>query len=267
MLDRKTSNRSDMKRGANGEFTALAGVRSYVIHDVDKMQPFFMSVISHADHWLFISSTGGLTAGRVSPESALFPYVPVDRIHESTPHTGSKTLLRVQSEDRDHLWEPFNREQDGRYEVTRNLYKAVSGGEICFEEINHDLELGFRYTWQLSDRFGFSRCSELHNLAGCRVCLREKPSRPCVKLAPPSAALIASVMRSLAAVGMANLLWARSRLPCTTASRLLKSCAMPPVNWPTASIFWAWRSSFSACLRTVISCTVPAICRGSPESS
>ena len=30
-----------------------------------------------------------------------------------------------------------------------------------------------------------------------------------------------------------------SRLPRTAMSRLLKSCATPPVSWPTASIFWA----------------------------
>ncbi len=30
----------------------------------------------------------------------------------------------------------------------------------------------------------------------------------------------------------------RSRLACTICRMLLKSCAMPPVSWPTASIFW-----------------------------
>lgn len=29
------------------------------------MPPFFVSVISSAGHWLFVSSSGGLTAGRV----------------------------------------------------------------------------------------------------------------------------------------------------------------------------------------------------------
>ena len=37
-----------------------------------------------------------------------------------------------------------------------------------------------------------------------------------------------------------------SRLPEMPASRLLKSCAMPPVSWPTASIFCAWRSCSSS---------------------
>ena len=76
----------------SGEFIDVAGERYYVIRNVDEMAPFFISVISNDDHWLFVSSTGGLTAGRVSPETALFPYVTVDKIHESTPHTGCKTM-------------------------------------------------------------------------------------------------------------------------------------------------------------------------------
>ena len=164
MLDLETNSQSNMDRGASGEFTTIDGIRSYVIRDVDTMPPFFVSVISHSDHWLFASSTGGLTAGRVSPDSALFPYIPVDKVHESTPHTGSKTLLRVESEGQQNLWEPFNQEQDGRYAVSRNLYKAVSGGTLCFEETNHDLELQFRYAWLLSDSFGFSRRCELKSL-------------------------------------------------------------------------------------------------------
>src|SRR4028119_2232402 len=36
-----------------------------------------------------------------------------------------------------------------------------------------------------------------------------------------------------------------SRLPEIPAKRLLKSCASPPVSWPTASIFWDWRGRAS----------------------
>ena len=35
-------------------------------------------------------------------------------------------------------------------------------------------------------------------------------------------------------------------VPVMTVRILLKSCAMPPVSWPTASIFWAWRNCASA---------------------
>ncbi len=42
-------------------------------------------------------------------------------------------------------------------------------------------------------------------------------------------------------------------LPMMTVSRLLKSCATPPVSWPTASIFCAWRSCASASRSAVTS--------------
>ena len=147
-----------------GEFIDFDGERYYAIRNVDKMAPFFISVISNFDHWLFVSSTGGLTAGRVSPETALFPYVTVDKVHESTPHTGPKTMLRIDANGQQHNWEPFNREHDDRYVVRRNLYKNLLGNKLCFEEINRDLRLAFRYTWVTSDDYGFARRCELQNL-------------------------------------------------------------------------------------------------------
>jgi hypothetical protein len=148
----------------SGEFLSIEGERYYAIRNVDKMAPFFISVISSSDHWLFVSSTGGLTAGRVSPDTPLFPYIPVDRIHESGAHTGSKTILRVRVDGNTQLWEPFNREHLGRYSITRNLYKSVLGNKLRFEEVNHDLRLSFSYTWLTSNEFGFVRRGELCNL-------------------------------------------------------------------------------------------------------
>ena len=150
----------------SGEFIDMAGERYYAIYNVDRMEPFFVSVISDTDHWLFVSSTGGLTAGRVSPETALFPYVTVDKIHESNTHTGSKTMLRVQSKGKPQNWEPFNREHDGYFNFSRNLYKNRLGNKLCFEEVNRDLKLAFRYTWLSSDSYGFTRQCELENLGG-----------------------------------------------------------------------------------------------------
>jgi len=147
----------------SGEFVTFGDERYYAIRNVDAMAPFFISVISSADHWLFVSSTGGLTAGRVSPETALFPYIPVDRVHESFPHTGPRTVLRVTTDGRPQRWEPFDRDCDARFEVSRHLYKNTLGNKLCFEEINHDLNLIFRYTWMTSDQFGFVRHCELEN--------------------------------------------------------------------------------------------------------
>ena len=147
-----------------GGFVDLFGERYYVIRNVDRMPPFSISVISSDDHWLFVSSTGGLSAGRVSPETVLFPYVTVDKIHDSTTHTGSLTILRARIDDEWHDWDPFTAAQNGRHERSRNLYKNTLGNKLCFEEINHDLALAFRYTWLTSDQYGFVRQCELRNL-------------------------------------------------------------------------------------------------------
>jgi hypothetical protein len=149
----------------SGEFTNLSDERYYAIGNVDKMAPFFISVVSNSDHWLFISSTGGLTAGRVSPDTALFPYLTDDKIHDSGAHTGSKTLLRVEVDGKRHEWEPFNPEHNGNYRTSRNLYKNTLGNKLRFEEVNHDLQLAFEYTWATSEIYGFVRQCELSNLA------------------------------------------------------------------------------------------------------
>ena len=149
---------------ASGEFVELGGERYYVIRDVDRMPPFLVSVISSDDHWLFVSSAGGLTAGRVSPDTALFPYITVDKLHDAAPHTGCRTIVRVGDGREQKVWEPFNRDHDGRYATSRNLYKSVLGEKLRFEEINHDLGLAFRYTWATSGRHGFVRECEIENL-------------------------------------------------------------------------------------------------------
>jgi hypothetical protein len=146
-----------------GEFVDLDGERYYVIRNFDRMPPFLVSVISSADHWLFVSSTGGLTAGRVSPDTALFPYITVDKLHDAAHHTGCRTIVRVGGDEGLRLWEPFNREHDGRYATSRKLYKSVLGEKLRFEEINHDLGLAFRYTWATSDRHGFVRDCAIEN--------------------------------------------------------------------------------------------------------
>lgn len=80
---------------SNGRYVELLGETYYRIDHYDQMPPFFMSLVSSADHWLFISSTGGLTAGRTNAESALFPYETDDKITAHSDLTGSQTMIRV----------------------------------------------------------------------------------------------------------------------------------------------------------------------------
>src|ERR1035441_6986672 len=59
--------------GIQGEQVALNGEAFYRIANYDRMRPFFMTLVSDADHWMFVSSTGALTAGRGNADLALFP--------------------------------------------------------------------------------------------------------------------------------------------------------------------------------------------------
>ncbi len=122
-----------------------------------------MTLVSDADHWLFISSNGGLTAGRRDADLALFPYYTDDKIRDMADVTGSKTLLRVRRRGRNCLWEPFSDRGNGIYRVRRNLYKNFWGNQLIFEEINEDLALTFRYGWFNSQQFGFVRRAWLMN--------------------------------------------------------------------------------------------------------
>ena len=147
----------------DGSFLDFAGERYFVIRNVERMAPFFMSVVSAYDHWLFASSSGGLTAGRVSPEIALFPYTTVDKLHDNANSAGPRTILRVGKGSNALYWEPFNLEKKGAFATSCNLYKNTLGNKLCYEEVNHDLDLVFRYTWSTSAKFGFVRHSELEN--------------------------------------------------------------------------------------------------------
>ena len=86
-----------------GRQVDLDGESFYQIANYDRMRPFFMSIVSGADHWMFISSTGALTAGRCNADLALFPYYTDDKIHDSAEITGSKTLIIVEKQGRSQV--------------------------------------------------------------------------------------------------------------------------------------------------------------------
>ncbi len=147
----------------SGRQVELEGESFYQIANYDRMRPFFMSIVSGADHWMFISSTGALTAGRRNADLALFPYYTDDKIHDSAEITGSKTVFIVEKQGRGHFWEPFSERQRGVYRLQCNLYKSFWGNKLVFEEFNADLGLTFRYGWFNSDRFGWVRRAWLTN--------------------------------------------------------------------------------------------------------
>ena len=146
-----------------GHYVNLEGETFYQIANYDQMKDFFISVVSDSDHWMFISTRGGLSAGRINSENALFPYYTDDKISDGSPFTGSRTIALVSSDDKTSLWEPFSEQYTGVYNITRNLYKNVYGDKLIFEEVNHDLSMRFRYAWRTSDKFGFVKTSTLIN--------------------------------------------------------------------------------------------------------
>jgi len=134
----------------------------YKISNVNHMDPFLMTITSGSDHWMYLSSTGCLTAGRIKAEYALFPYVTDDLLHRNAHFTGPVTVIRINDDDKNLVWRPFY-PYDESYEKEWNLYKNSLGDTIIFEEINQSLGLTFHYKWQSSAKYGFVRKSRLIN--------------------------------------------------------------------------------------------------------
>ena len=151
-----------------GQFITINGERFYEIANYDEMQPFFISLASDTDLWMYLSSTGGLTAGRRSPEEALFPYYTDDKITESYEFTGPKTEIKVKGEpflvNGELLWKPFSSQQQDVFVLSRKIAKSTVGNQIVFCEENHTLKLRFSYIWAPAGKHGWVRRATLENL-------------------------------------------------------------------------------------------------------
>ncbi|AOW16020.1 hypothetical protein LPB03_00460 [Polaribacter vadi] len=146
-----------------GELVTINNESFYKISNSHTMRPFFMTIVSDSNHWMFISSNGGLTAGRKNAEFSLFPYYTDDKITALAETTGCKSIFRITKDNKTQLWEPFSERQAGLYNIKRNLYKNIYGNKIIFEEVNEDLNITFTYQWNSSDEFGFVRKATLIN--------------------------------------------------------------------------------------------------------
>ena len=152
-------------RGPSSEFVTLDGEPYSLISAVDALPPFLMNIPTDTDLWMFISSNGGLTAGRHDPDGALFPYETVDKLHDATHHTGPITLLRWhRGNDVPRLWEPLAPVDIEGQPLARSLAKNTLGNRLAFEEVHHEARLAFRYRWAGSDATGWVRTASLANL-------------------------------------------------------------------------------------------------------
>lgn len=158
-------------RSIEGGFESIGGARYARILNVDQMAPFLMNVASDSDAWLFVGSNGAFTAGRRSPDTALFPYQTVDKLLRDPATSGARTVLLVTRGGDTALWEPW---QDTArvYRIRRNLYKRVDGTSVRFDEINEDLGLRFEVSLAVTHRFGLVRQSVLTEIGGEPVHVR-----------------------------------------------------------------------------------------------
>ena len=91
-------------------------------------------------------------------------------------------------------------------------------------------------------------CSGRFSTTGLTDWRRAKVSSCPVSAAPRCAASSMAAIDVDAAGSPASLRFKSSAWPITIIKRLLKSCATPPVSWPSASIFWAWaRCAWASC--------------------
>jgi hypothetical protein len=167
----ETSAARDLTSGA--AFVTRDGARYAVITDVNRLEPFLMHLVGNSDVWVFAGSNSPLTAGRVDPDTALFPYVTADKLLRHADSSGARTLFRVRrgaggsADVPATLWEPWTGNiSDG---IRRNLYKRVDSTEIVFEETHENL--GLRFAWSLTtcDEFGLVRRAALENLTATSV--------------------------------------------------------------------------------------------------
>ena len=146
-----------------GHLVERFGESWYGISHYDQIKPFLITLASVGNHWMFVSSTGALTAGRQNADHALFPYVTDDQLHTATPYTGSITMVRIDRSNRTLLWEPFSSRHQGVYRIERSIFKNATGNKVLFEEFNRDLSLRFSYSWQCVNAFGFVRRSQIES--------------------------------------------------------------------------------------------------------
>ena len=154
--------------GKPTRFVDIDGTRFVCIQDMESLPTFFLTMVSAGDQWLFAATNGSLTAGRGSPETALFPYYTVDKIIDNWNSTGPQTCIQ----DGDTVWEPFKPHSKRLFTIKQRMFKSLNGDVLIFEEVNQTLGLSFRYSWKSSDKYGFVRTAKLVNTGEAEKALK-----------------------------------------------------------------------------------------------
>ena len=147
-----------------GGFIERDGVEYYRIDGIEAMDPFFTTVVSDDDLWMFVSSTGALTAGRRNADGAFLGYQTEDRLHRSAEIAGPVTIIARESNGNREVWTPFGfRLTPG---CTRSISKSIVGDRLVFEERHRAWGATFRAVWGPSRELGWVRSCELTSDAG-----------------------------------------------------------------------------------------------------
>jgi hypothetical protein len=155
-----------------GDYVNELSRRWYRIHHYDRMAPFLVSVINPDDIWMYLSTTGGITAGRRSRDSAFFPYTTVDKVTDSHGDTGGYTSILVSRGHESFLWMPLQWSTPSVYDRERAFLKSATGDAVLFSETNRTLGLEFRVGWEASPRYGIHRFCSLQNTSDTAVSVR-----------------------------------------------------------------------------------------------
>jgi hypothetical protein len=136
------------------------------IERTERLAPFLMSLVSDGDHWLYVTSTGALTAGRGNPDRALFPYYTQDKLEDMRGKSGGRLVVRMAGEgDGDPvIWEPYCPAIRAESGVRRAVSKNELGNHIILEEEQRVHGLKVLTSWRPGRRFGFIRRQELVNM-------------------------------------------------------------------------------------------------------
>ena len=149
---------------AGAVFVDRGGRRYAVVEGVDRMEPFLVRLSGDGDLWAFCGSNGPLTAGRVDPDTAFFPYVTADKLLRHADSSGPLTIFRVTRAGSPPVrWRPWVDPAGG--DRRRRLLKSVDGTEVVFEETHRELGLRLTSTLATCDRYGLVRTVVLENLA------------------------------------------------------------------------------------------------------
>ncbi|MFG0285192.1 MAG: hypothetical protein ACF8R7_12280 [Phycisphaerales bacterium JB039] len=149
-------------RSAEGRFLQTDGRWLYEIRRLDSMAPFLLTLVGDTDLWMFLSSSGALTAGRVDVDRRLFPYETDDRLHEMAGLAGPVTMVRFED---GRLWRPLQPRRPGAG-VIRAMRRSLTADSVEFEETDARSGLTFCAELGLSDALGVVRRCELRASPG-----------------------------------------------------------------------------------------------------